>query len=457
MKRLWAALFFQFAPQVMSFLIFTVIVRRYDVPEIAAYVYALNLYFLIMPGLNPAFDQIVQVRLKDKSQTAGAVLSSTALVVLAISVLFSIATVVYLHFSASNLEFLKNLLGVHSGTDFDPIYRHRSTFSRDGRLLVAYPDFHRQHPGWRYGPNHIGIDASEYCVDCTVVLRRSIGYVCVFCTALFVAHGYDILFPTSRFSFERAGATGTAAGEPCLSGSDVRTGADLGVGANFERCRFRKIRHRLAISGSHAFRWKLPVLCYWSFARTSRNWFNRIYATIKSAFSLVLDRQCLFFLIQFRICGIHCRACFRLKGRRRGASSSNSCPDRADANPHEFSEHDRAPNSRLYSPALGPAYQFCTIGSDDVVDCPAIRWIRRGGLPVTGACRVRLPHVAPRTRNAPTPSRFGEVWVGPGRMAGICWALSVATFAAELLGCPVNSVQDAVRLAERDLRDIENI
>jgi O-antigen/teichoic acid export membrane protein len=111
MKRLWAALFFQFAPQVMSFLIFTVIVRRYDVLEIAAYVYALNLFYLIMPGLNPAFDQIVQVRLKDKSQTAGAVLSSTALVVLAISVLFSIAAVVYLHLSASDLESSRTFWG----------------------------------------------------------------------------------------------------------------------------------------------------------------------------------------------------------------------------------------------------------------------------------------------------------------------------------------------------------
>src|ERR1700682_1494787 len=111
MKRLWAALFFQFAPQVMSFLIFAVIVRRYDVYEVAAYVYALNLFYLIMPGLNPAFDQIVQVRLKDKSQTAGAVLSSTALVILAISVLFSIATVIYLHFGASDLESSRTFWG----------------------------------------------------------------------------------------------------------------------------------------------------------------------------------------------------------------------------------------------------------------------------------------------------------------------------------------------------------
>jgi O-antigen/teichoic acid export membrane protein len=104
MKRLWVALFFQFAPQLTSFLIFTAIVRRYDVQEVASYVYALNLFFLIMPALNPAFEQIVQVRLKGDAQIAGAVLSSSALIIFLTSVLFSIATLAYVHLSAGSFN-----------------------------------------------------------------------------------------------------------------------------------------------------------------------------------------------------------------------------------------------------------------------------------------------------------------------------------------------------------------
>jgi hypothetical protein len=103
MKRLWVALFFQFAPQLTSFLIFTAIVRRYDVQDVASYVFTLNLFFLIMPALNPAFEQIVQVRLKGDTQTAGSVLSSSALIILLISVVFSIATLAYVHVSGGSL------------------------------------------------------------------------------------------------------------------------------------------------------------------------------------------------------------------------------------------------------------------------------------------------------------------------------------------------------------------
>ena len=103
MKRVWVALFFQFAPQLVSFLIFTIIVRRYDVQQVASYVYALNMFYLILPALNPAFEQIVLVRLKD-SQSTGAVLSSSILVILLTSALFCTAALLYFHLSASGLD-----------------------------------------------------------------------------------------------------------------------------------------------------------------------------------------------------------------------------------------------------------------------------------------------------------------------------------------------------------------
>jgi O-antigen/teichoic acid export membrane protein len=111
MKRLSVALFLQIAPQVASFLVFAIVVRRYDVREVALFVYTLNLYYLLLPALNPAYEQIVQVRLKDGSHTVGTVLSSSALVILAISVLLSIATVAYLWLSASDPEALRIFWG----------------------------------------------------------------------------------------------------------------------------------------------------------------------------------------------------------------------------------------------------------------------------------------------------------------------------------------------------------
>ena len=104
MKRLWVALFSQFAPQLVSFLIFTTIVRRYDVQEVAAYVYALNLFYIVMPALNPAFEQVVLVHLRNGGEGASAVLSSSTLVVCMISLLSSIAVILYLHLSEDSLH-----------------------------------------------------------------------------------------------------------------------------------------------------------------------------------------------------------------------------------------------------------------------------------------------------------------------------------------------------------------
>jgi O-antigen/teichoic acid export membrane protein len=109
MKRLWVGAFFQFTPQLVSFVTFTIITRQYDVQNVASYVYALNLFYLIMPALVPAFEQFILVNIKgsaEKEENARSVFSSTALTVLIISVLSSIVATLYLHVTSNDPEVL---------------------------------------------------------------------------------------------------------------------------------------------------------------------------------------------------------------------------------------------------------------------------------------------------------------------------------------------------------------
>ena len=107
MKRLWVGAFFQFTPQLASFVVFTIITRQYDVQDVAAYVYALNLFYLVMPALTPAFEQYILVNIKgapEKERNAGAVLSSTALAIIIISIPLVVGSILYLHATANAPE-----------------------------------------------------------------------------------------------------------------------------------------------------------------------------------------------------------------------------------------------------------------------------------------------------------------------------------------------------------------